>query len=42
MIMRHNKDTQEESANQNKNSNTTTDIDRYTDLTLMNKKRGVI
>ena len=40
IISRHNKDAQEDNRSANASSKTTTDIDRYTDLTLANKSNG--
>lgn len=40
MIMKHNNDVQKEKG-EGQGSHSTTDIDRFTDLTLSNQKRGV-
>lgn len=42
MIMRHNKDVQSEHSSAEGNTHSTTDIDRFTDLTLANKKKGLV
>ena len=41
IIKRHNKDAKEEKAKEEGVTRSTTDIDRYTDLAIANKRNGV-